>query len=80
MKNGKLLFHFDVAGVLANSILAAANMGNNAQPPSENPNKFVLKTLIGPPDFLDRHLICKHSPNIRYDTRNLQWNGLANEF
>ena len=41
---------FDVAGVLAHSILAAANMGNNAEPPSANPNKFVFKTLIGPPD------------------------------
>ena len=41
---------FDVAGVLAHSILAAANMGNNAEPPSPNPARFVFKTLIGPPD------------------------------
>ena len=41
---------FDVAGVLAHSILAAANMGSNTELPSENPNKFAFKTLIGPPD------------------------------
>ena len=45
-----LFFSFDVAGVLGHSILAAASMGNNAEPPSANPNKFVFKTLIGPPD------------------------------
>ena len=45
-----LYISLDVAGVLAHSILAAANMGNNPEPPSENPNNFVFKALIGPPD------------------------------
>ena len=46
------------------------NLGNRYEPNIRRPSALESAIEIG----LDRQLIWKHSPNIRYDTHKLQWN------